>query len=201
MHSRNRWRTGAAALVLTAALLSAPAAAQENSAGNEALVGAGSALCSLLYGPVKVLYAVGGGLVGGLQVVLPCLERMSAELEVPGDLCRRVVGSVAFSPGHDFTDVSVKVSPGHAADRLGQRAGTRQTRRVQAVSDGQQGKGAAGRAIAERPTARCPPGSRLQHAGQRGLPQHVAVRVRRHVLALMASAPISQRHVPGRAGI
>ena len=51
---------------LLAMALAPNAARAEESTASEAGLGAASALCSLLYGPVKVLYAAGGLLVGGL---------------------------------------------------------------------------------------------------------------------------------------
>ena len=51
---------------LGAALFLAPMAAQAESTGNEGLIGAGSALATLVYGPVKLLYAAGGSIVAGL---------------------------------------------------------------------------------------------------------------------------------------
>ena len=58
-------RAALVAAFLTCALVAAPAAA-EQSTHSEAMTGAGSALCSLIYGPVKIVYALGGGVVGGL---------------------------------------------------------------------------------------------------------------------------------------
>ena len=57
-------RAALAALIL--ALTLAPAAAQAESKRNEALYGAGSALASLVYGPAKICYALGGSVVAGL---------------------------------------------------------------------------------------------------------------------------------------
>lgn len=56
------------ASVLLACLIvlgTSPAAAQSDSAGSEAGFGILAGLCSLVYAPVKVVYALGGGLVGG----------------------------------------------------------------------------------------------------------------------------------------
>jgi hypothetical protein len=58
-------RARVAALALVAALVAAPAQAQSNS-NQEAGIGALSAVASLVYGPVKLLYASGGLLIGGL---------------------------------------------------------------------------------------------------------------------------------------
>ena len=56
------------ALLACALLIAlAPQAARaEESMGSEAGLGAASALCSLIYGPVKVLYAVSGLIFGGV---------------------------------------------------------------------------------------------------------------------------------------
>jgi hypothetical protein len=58
---------------LCAALLATPAVAEETRERNTAAVfglGAGSVLCSLVYGPVKVVYATLGAVVGGTAWVL-----------------------------------------------------------------------------------------------------------------------------------
>ncbi len=61
----------------------APATASAESTSGEGLVGAGSALATLVYGPAKMLYAAGGSLVAGLawvhsggdnEVVKPILD-------------------------------------------------------------------------------------------------------------------------------
>ena len=41
------------------------AAEEESSSGNEAALGAGSFFLTLVYAPVKLAYAIGGGIVGG----------------------------------------------------------------------------------------------------------------------------------------
>lgn len=46
-----------------------PAAAHAESAAAEAGIGAGAALCSLVYAPVKVVYALGGFVFGGFAWV------------------------------------------------------------------------------------------------------------------------------------
>lgn len=50
--------------LLVIGLAPATASAQE-SAGEEAGWGVAAGLCSLIYAPVKVVYALGGGIVGG----------------------------------------------------------------------------------------------------------------------------------------
>jgi hypothetical protein len=56
-----------AAAAIAGVLTAAPARADDGWA--EAGLGAGSALCSLLYGPAKILYAAGGTIVSGLAYV------------------------------------------------------------------------------------------------------------------------------------
>lgn len=63
--TRNVRRT-AAALVCACAITLAPTAALADSAAKEAGLGLASALASVLYAPVKIVYATGGLLVGGL---------------------------------------------------------------------------------------------------------------------------------------
>jgi hypothetical protein len=60
-----RARRALFACIVVLALAPQPARAEER-IESEAGLGAASALCTLLYGPVKVLYATGGLLVGGL---------------------------------------------------------------------------------------------------------------------------------------
>jgi hypothetical protein len=55
-----------ALLACVLAIALAPRPAQAEAMETEAGLGIASVLCSLLYGPVKVLYATGGMLVGGL---------------------------------------------------------------------------------------------------------------------------------------
>jgi len=62
--------------VLGAALLVAlPAAAQEESAARTTALGVGSALCTLVYTPAKLLYAGGGVLVTGLAYAFSAGDR------------------------------------------------------------------------------------------------------------------------------
>lgn len=60
-----RFRAGALTCVLALTLAPGMAAAEE-SLGNEAGIGAASALSSLVYGPVKLLYATTGVIFGGM---------------------------------------------------------------------------------------------------------------------------------------
>lgn len=61
----NRSRVLIAALALATVLAAAPARAQSNS-NTDAGIGALSMLATLVYGPVKLLYATGGLVIGGL---------------------------------------------------------------------------------------------------------------------------------------
>lgn len=60
----------AALMAMGLALAPTAAAAEgDDTTGNEALVGAGAAVATLVYGPAKLAYAAGGGLVSGLAWV------------------------------------------------------------------------------------------------------------------------------------
>jgi hypothetical protein len=83
------------ACALVISLQAAPAAAQE-STGEEAGYGVASGLCSLLYAPVKVVYALGGFLIGGLAFGLSAGD---------GDVWNAVVtpavrGDYVVTPSH-----------------------------------------------------------------------------------------------------
>jgi hypothetical protein len=66
-----RNRSLCAALVAAALLAgAAPARAEQDSMAAEAGLGVASALVSLVYGPAKMMYALGGTLVGGLAFLL-----------------------------------------------------------------------------------------------------------------------------------
>jgi hypothetical protein len=71
---RNRfggWRGRLAALACAIVLGLAPATAlAQESTGESAGYGIGAALCSLVYAPVKIVYAVTGGLIGGFAWLL-----------------------------------------------------------------------------------------------------------------------------------
>ena len=69
MRARVRAVFAGALVVVWLGVVAAPAAAQE-SAGSEAGYGALSAISSLVYAPVKVIYAAGGFLVGGFAWAL-----------------------------------------------------------------------------------------------------------------------------------
>ena len=65
MNTTKRLRAGLLACVLASALAPGAASAEESMA-NEAGIGALSALGSLVYGPVKLLYATSGLVFGGI---------------------------------------------------------------------------------------------------------------------------------------
>lgn len=69
MRKTARLRRIALAGLLAIALQAAPARAQSD-AGTEAGLGAASALCSLVYGPVKVVYSTLGLVFGGMAWAL-----------------------------------------------------------------------------------------------------------------------------------
>lgn len=68
-HGSLRRALAALAVAAVVALAAAPARAEE-SGGRRAGMGAASMLCTLLYGPVKLVYAGTGTLVSGLAWVL-----------------------------------------------------------------------------------------------------------------------------------
>ena len=66
MKHRNGLRAIVLATVLLIAVDPGVARAEEESAGAEAGLGAAAALCTLVYGPVKVVYAALGLIFGGM---------------------------------------------------------------------------------------------------------------------------------------
>lgn len=66
MHFPSSIRSMALAAFAASALALAPVASQAEDLGNEAGWGAAAALSSLVYAPVKLVYAMGGGLTAGL---------------------------------------------------------------------------------------------------------------------------------------
>jgi hypothetical protein len=62
--------TALAAAVLCIGLVPATASAQQRSAAETGGLGAAAALCSLPYGPTKVVYALGGTIVAGFAWAL-----------------------------------------------------------------------------------------------------------------------------------
>ena len=65
----SRLRQAAALLVCLIVLGASPGEARADSAGAEAGYGILAGVCSLVYAPVKVVYALGGALVGGFAWV------------------------------------------------------------------------------------------------------------------------------------
>ena len=59
-------RVGLVASICALMLLCAPAHAEDESLAYEGVVGLGAALCSVVYGPLKLAYTAGGITVGGL---------------------------------------------------------------------------------------------------------------------------------------
>ncbi len=86
-----------AALVAVVVLGLVPAAAHaQQSAGSEAGWGAGSAILSLLYAPTKVVYAIGGTVIGGFAWLFSAGD---------GDVARAVInpavrGDYVVTPSH-----------------------------------------------------------------------------------------------------
>jgi hypothetical protein len=69
VHFPHSLRSMLLAAVAALALALAPATSRAEDLGNEAGLGAAAALGSLLYAPVKLIYAMGGGLTAGLAWV------------------------------------------------------------------------------------------------------------------------------------
>lgn len=64
--SSNGWRVRAATWLVVLAIGLAPVSASaDDNIGEDLGLGLGSVLCSVVYAPVKVVYAVGGLIVGG----------------------------------------------------------------------------------------------------------------------------------------
>ena len=88
------------ALLVALALLSAPlpglAAEPPDSAAYSGLTGVGAALCTLVYGPLKVAYAIGGTVISGLAWAWTL-----GETDVSGPILRAAVrGDYVVSPAH-----------------------------------------------------------------------------------------------------
>jgi len=88
------------ALLVALALLSTPlpglAAEPPESAAYSGLTGAGAALCTLLYGPLKVAYALGGTVISGLAWAWTL-----GDTDVSGPILRAAVrGDYVVSPSH-----------------------------------------------------------------------------------------------------
>jgi hypothetical protein len=65
-HPRRRATIVALALAAVLALAPSPARAEEDSLAYEGVIGVGAAVCTLVYSPLKLAYATGGLVVGGL---------------------------------------------------------------------------------------------------------------------------------------
>ena len=92
-----RSRSISAALVAAALLASAaPARADQQSMGAEAGLGVASGFLTLLYAPVKMIYALGGTLVGGAAWALS-----GGDSEVAGPILQASVrGDYVITPKH-----------------------------------------------------------------------------------------------------
>lgn len=91
-----RWRR-VAAVLLGACLLAAPARAEEEaSTAYVALVGVGSALSTLVYSPVKLVYATAGLVVTSFAFLLTF-----GDTDVAGQLFETTVGGdYVITPAH-----------------------------------------------------------------------------------------------------
>ena len=85
-------------LILSGALLLAPLAASADSmaTAKDAGIGVGSAFASLIYVPVKLSYAVGGLIVGGLAWAFSGGDNNVAKVV----LTPSVLGDYVVTPGH-----------------------------------------------------------------------------------------------------
>lgn len=91
------FRAGVALLagLLLLGLAPATALAQE-SAAESAGYGIGSALCSIVYGPVKLVYALGGTVVGGLAWLLSAGDSEVADAVITP----AIRGDYVVTPSH-----------------------------------------------------------------------------------------------------
>jgi len=72
------------------------AAEEESSPSNEAALGVGSFFLTLVYAPVKMAYAIGGGIVGGFAYALT-----GGDLETAQDVWEpSVYGTYVITPDH-----------------------------------------------------------------------------------------------------
>ncbi|UCE86222.1 MAG: hypothetical protein JSU66_00295 [Deltaproteobacteria bacterium] len=69
MQNRSRSKLAGAALAVLIASSAGPAHAAGDGTASQALLGTGSALCSLVYGPLKIGYALVGTTISGLAWV------------------------------------------------------------------------------------------------------------------------------------
>ena len=87
------------ALLLALALLSAPlpgVAAEPESAAYSGLTGVGASLCTLVYAPLKVAYAIGGTVISGFAWAWTL-----GDTDVSGPILRAAVrGDYVVTPAH-----------------------------------------------------------------------------------------------------
>ncbi|MCG8590133.1 MAG: hypothetical protein MJE66_12650 [Proteobacteria bacterium] len=76
---RSARRIAVATVLATAFALAPMAASAEGTTGQQFVQGGGAALCSLVYGPAKMIYALGGSLIGGLAWVFSGGDDASAK--------------------------------------------------------------------------------------------------------------------------
>jgi hypothetical protein len=87
-----------AGLVLGIALVAAPAAARDDEHGavSTGFTGIGSALCTVVYAPLKVGYAVGGSVISGLAWMWTL-----GDTSISGPILRSAVrGDYVVTPSH-----------------------------------------------------------------------------------------------------
>jgi hypothetical protein len=93
------WFRRLGALLVTLALLSAPLPAlaeEEESTAYSGLTGVGAALCTLVYAPLKVAYALGGSVISGFAWAWTL-----GDTDVSGPILRSAVrGDYVVSPAH-----------------------------------------------------------------------------------------------------
>lgn len=84
------------ASLLAVLLVATPAPAEDESVAYEGAVGLGAGLCSLVYGPLKVAYALGGVVVGSLAWLFTL-----GDADVAGPIFAKTVGGdYVVSPAH-----------------------------------------------------------------------------------------------------
>ena len=95
---RRSWRSSALALICAAGLLGSAtmASAEAGDMASEAGLGLGAVLVSLVYGPVKVLYAIAGATTGGLAFVFSGGDADVAKVV----LTPSVRGDYVITPAH-----------------------------------------------------------------------------------------------------
>ena len=116
---------GLALAALVAGLVSAAPAAHAESAAREAGIGLGSFFGSLLYAPVKIIYATGGLITGGLAYVVS-----GGDGDVTGPIINASVrGDYMITPDHIRGEKEVAFigrSPENQAARAQAQAPTQQ---------------------------------------------------------------------------